>query len=500
MINLKIKMKMKKIFLYSSILFLTVTGFSSCNPDEYLDTPVPSIDQYTFFSSDQTAFDALVGAYDPMGWMEHIQFLDWAIGDIVSDDAVKGGGGDGDQPQILDMEKFRATPETPTLAIVWKQLYQGVYRANSVIEGVADNSNITPEGQKRMIAEAKFLRAYYSFCLIKVFGAFPIVDHVLAPSEYNKPKNTLEDCWAFIEQDLKDAMDGLPNKKDMPVSELGRATWGAAAGFLTKAYIFQEKWVEAEPLAKQIVDSREYDLQSNYGDLFTLETDNGVESIFDVQKKDFQMSQWGDENEGSMIEIYQRSRDDRNGGWGFDQPTQNLYDEFEVGDIRRQWTIISHGDTLWKGTPDEEIVYTNYDPVHNPDAPLVGYCKRKGTLPKSQRPDMIDAAGLNIRVIRFADVLLWQAEAAVHNNSDWQTPLNRVRARVGLGVSPYASDPLKAVYHERRVELALESHRYWDLVRTGRGNLMEGYSDDKRYFPIPQIEMNLNPNLVQNPY
>ena len=95
--------------------------------------------------------------------------------------------------------------------------------------------------------------------------------------------------------------------------------------------------------------------------------------------------------------------------------------------------------------------------------------------------------------------MLWQAEAAAHNGSDWKTPLNRVRSRVGLGNTPIA-DPLEAVYHERRVELAMEGHRYWDLVRTGRGNLMNGYSDNKRYFLIPQIEINLNPNLEQNPY
>ena len=99
---------------------------------------------------------------------------------------------------------------------------------------------------------------------------------------------------------------------------------------------------------------------------------------------------------------------------------------------------------LWQGTKDEETIYTNYDPVHNPDAPAVGYCRRKGTLPKSQRPSMEDAASLNVRVIRYADVLLWQAEAAAHNGSDWQTPLNAVRKRVGLGESPYKSDPLKA--------------------------------------------------------
>ncbi len=180
------------------------------------------------------------------------------------------------------------------------------------------------------------------------------------------------------------------------------------------------------------------------------------------------------------------------------QPTQDLYDEFEPGDIRLGWTIISDGDVLWAGTADEEIIYTKKDPVNHPDS-YTGYHRRKGTLPASLRGNGQDQAGLNLRVIRFADVLLWQAEAAAQNGGDWQTPLNRVRARVGLGPTP-ASDPLQAVYHERRVELAMEGHRYWDLVRTGRGNLMNGYSDNKRYFLIPQIEMNLNPNLEQNPY
>lgn len=487
---------MKRYLIY--VLSGALLGLTSC--ESFLDTPVPSIDQHTFFSGEQTAYSALVGVYDPAGWMENIQFLDWAIGDVVSDDATKGGGGDSDQPQILDLEHFRATPEMATLSTVWDQDYEGINRANRVIEGVKDNSFIREDVRKRFIAEARFMRGYYYFSLMKIFGAVPIVDHILAPSEYKGPRNTMEQCWNFVEDDFKAAMEGLPHKKAMPASELGRATWGAAAAFLTKAYIFQEKWKLAEAQAKAIVASGDYDLQPNYGDLFTIATDNGIESVFDIQLKDFKMTQWGDENEGSMLEIYQRSRDDRNGGWGFDQPTQSLYDEFEPGDIRREWTIIKNGDVLWQGTADEETIYTNYDPVHNPDAPRVGYCKRKGTLPKSQRPDMTDAASLNVRVIRFADVLLWQAEAAVHNNSDWQTPLNRVRARVGLGESPYKTDPLKAVYHERRVELAMESHRYWDLVRTGRGALMDGYTDNKRYFPIPQKEINLNPNLVQNPY
>jgi hypothetical protein len=354
-----------------------------------------------------------------------------------------------------------------------------VNRANKLIDGIKDNKNISEALKTRAIGEAKFLRGYYNFSLLNTFGHIPIIDHVLSPSEYMMPQNPLEECWASIENDFKDATAVLPKKSEMPANEMGRATWGAAAAFLTKVYIFQAKWTEAEALAKEIVASNDYDLQTNYADLFKIETDNGIESVFDIQKADLQMPGWLDENEGSHLEVMMRSRDDRNQGWGFDQPTQSLYDEFEAGDTRRDLTIISDGDTLWTGTPDEEIIYTKYDPVHNPDA-VTGYSRRKGTLGLSQRGNGEDQAGLNIRVIRYAEVLLWQAEAAVHNGSDWQT--------------------LEAVYHERRVELGMECHRYWDLVRTGRGNLIDGYTDNKRYLLVPQIEMNLNPNLEQNPY
>lgn len=487
---------MKKIYQFL-IMLLLLSVFQNCN--KFLDTPVPSISEESFFVSDAMANAALAGAYDPMGWDEYAQYLEWAMGDVVSDDAVKGGGGDADQAQMYDLEHFQATAQSPTLNITWNFLYIGNNRANRVIEGVKDNPKISADLQKRLIAEGKFLRGYYNFCLMKMFGNFPIVDHILKEEEYKKPRNTMEECWTAIENDFKDAMMGLPKKSAMPASELGRATWGSAAGFLTKAYIFQAKWKDAEAMAKQIVESHEYDLQPNYGDLFTVETDNGVESVFDVQKKAFKNMPWGNAAEASQTEIYQRSRDDRNGGWGFNQPTQDLYDEFEPGDPRRDWTIISDGMILWQGTPDEEVYYTKKDPVHNPDA-VTGYNKRKGTLPKSKRGESEDQTNLNIRVIRFADVLLWQAEAAVHNNSDWQTPLKRVRDRVGMRATPIA-DPLKAVYHERRVELALESHRYWDLVRTGRGSLMQGYTNNKRYLPIPQAQINLNPNLLpNNPY
>ena len=221
---------MKRYIIYA--LSCALLGFSSC--ESFLDTPVPNIDQRTFFSSEKTAYSALVGIYDPAGWMGYIQYLDWAIGDVVSDDAVKGGGGDNDQPQIYDLEHFRATPELATLANAWSENYEGINRANCLIGGLKDNHVIKEEVRKRFVAEARFMRGYYYFCLMKVFGAVPIVDHVLAPSEYKGPRDTMERCWAFVEDDFKAAMEGLPHKKDMPASELGRATWGSAAAFRTK--------------------------------------------------------------------------------------------------------------------------------------------------------------------------------------------------------------------------------------------------------------------------
>ena len=244
---------MKKIYSYSVIVVCMLLGFQACKPDKFLDTPVPSITDAIFFENDAAALSVLPGVYDPAGWGNYSQYLQWAIGDVVSDDAVKGGGGDGDQPQMYDLEHFQASEQTAVLESVWSDLYVGINRANKLIKGVTDNSKISADVQKRLIAESKFLRAYYNFCLVRIFGGIPIVDHILVPSEYSNPRNTIEECWAFIESDLKAAIPDLPLKSAMSADDLGRASWGSAAALLTKAYIYQEKWTEADALATQLL-------------------------------------------------------------------------------------------------------------------------------------------------------------------------------------------------------------------------------------------------------
>ncbi|MCF6241458.1 MAG: RagB/SusD family nutrient uptake outer membrane protein [Bacteroidales bacterium] len=470
------------------LLSIGVVFTQSCK--DYLDTPAPDLSDAVYFSNDQAAITALAGAYDPMAWYGDMQLDDWAIGDVVSDDAEKGGENEGDQPDIQALRTFTANAENSVILGRWQIRYQGINRANKVIEGVSDNEKISTDVRKQVIAEAKFLRAFYMFELVKVFGGVPIVTKVLSPSEYTAPRNTEAECWAQIEKDLKEAAADLPKKSERVANnEVGRATWGAAKALLTKAYVFQKKWADADATATEIINSGEYQLDPDYGHIFTLDGDNGVESVWDIQYGDFNIGGWDRDNEGTTVCIFTRGRD--NGGWGFVCPTQNLYDAFETGDPRREFTIIKEGDVLWAGTDDEEEFYID---AQNP----TGYNSRKHILPASQQGQMSEDP-LNWHYIRFAEVLLWQAEARAHNGGDWQTPLNLVRARVGLPATT-ETDGVKAVYHERREELALEAHRYWDLVRTGRGNLMNGYTDNKRFFLIPQVEINLNPNLEQNPY
>ena len=478
---------MKNKIFYSLLLIIVIIGFQSC--EDFLETPAPNLSDAVFFSDDGAALNALAGAYDPMAWYGEMQVDEWAIGDIVSDDAEKGGENDGDQADMHALLTFNANAENGLIRGRWQIRYIGINRANKLIEGITDNENISASVQKSVIAEAKFLRAFYHFELVKTFSGVPIVTKVLSPSEFTLPRNTEAECWAQIETDLKDATADLPKKSDLDATEIGRATFGAATALLTKAYIFQEKWTEAEASAK-VVGTLGYDLEPDYNDVFRLSHDNGIESVLDIQYADFNTGEWDWDNEGTTTPIFTGSRE--NGGWGFNCPTQDLYDEFEAGDPRLAASIISDGNILWQGTGDEEQFWTVYP--QNP----TGYHNRKTQLPASEKGQMSEDP-LNWRYIRFAEVLLWQAEAAAHNGSDWQTPLNRVRNRAGLA-NTTETDGLTAVYHERRVELAMEGHRYWDLVRTGRGNLMNGYTDNKRYFLIPQIEMNLNPNLVQNPY
>ncbi len=498
---------MKKINIYITLASALILLFSSCSKD-FLNTPAPNISDESFFSSDDAAISALIGVYDPLSRYESTEIHEWMLGDVVSDDAEKGGEGPNDQAYCQDLKEFRANSENQLVQARWTDSYIGINRANKLIAGIEGNDKISKDVQERVIGEAKFLRAYFHFQLTKVFGKIPVVTKVLQPSEFTLPQNEISEVYAQIESDLSDAMKVLPKKTDLSAEDMGRATKGAAQAMLVKMYVFQGKWQEAADLSDDFIANLGYSLTPNYADIFTSAGENGSGSIFEIQRVSIPGDgEWGDDNEGTVTSIFQGTRElyDANGdivsgwGWGFDLPTQNLVDEYEAGDLRKDATILDDHTKVFVGTDDEEEICTQH--INSIGYSQKVYHSLKYYIPASERNDMSDSPA-NWRVIRYADLLLWNAEAKAHIGGDWQTPLNLVRTRAGLAntVNP---DGISAVAHERRVELAMEGHRYWDLVRTDKAVEKlgpNGYTDNKKYLPIPQKELALNPNLVQNPY
>ncbi|MBN1131170.1 MAG: RagB/SusD family nutrient uptake outer membrane protein, partial [Chitinispirillaceae bacterium] len=293
----------------------------------------------------------------------------------------------------------------------------------------------------------------------------------------------------------------LPEKSGYASSDLGRATKGAANALLAKAHIFQSEWSQALDRAARVIDSKEYGLEPNYADNFKLSHENGIESVFEIQHLEISTSAYGDENEGQETSIYQGSRNATFfTGWGFNCPTQDFVDEFEQNDPRLKATVVFDGDIIYENTPVHQRADNSMSPTK------MG--ARKYMLEYQATAPNISNAPANWRSIRFADVLLFHAEAA-NETGDAPTALgslNKVRQRVSMpAVTATDQDELRqAIYHERRVELGLEGHRFYDLVRQGRAAEVladNGFVEGKHeYFPLPQLELDVCDKLVQNPY
>ena len=485
---------MRKInIILIAIVSVLVLSTTSCKK-EFLDTKPPTMVMEDFFTSEDNARLAINGCYDPMGWDGNHNTIPFFFGDIIGRDGWKGGDVGSDQDWMDNLINFTYTTDNYMLNIAWKNYYIGINRCNTAMENISEMSSdiISDEVKENLIAQARFVRGYFYFQLEKTWGKVPLVDHVLSPSEYQQPLASEEEIWDFIEKDFKAAAEVLPERSAQNPEDIGRATKGAALAYLAKAYIFQKKWQEAADITDEIINSGEYDLMPNYADVFLLENENNEEIVFSIQFKETGNGDYGDENEGTMLCVYMETRNHPFagiGGWGFNCPTQDLVDEYEPDDsIRRESTIIRNGETLWAGTPDESTFNTTF-PTN-----IDQYSNQKYVLPASQQPADFSDASKNWIVIRYAEVLLWNAEAKFHTGGDWQTPLQKVRSRVGLGPTPFQG--IDAIYHERRVELAMEGHRFWDVVRQGRGEEVLGeygfIEGVHNHFPIAQDQLDLS--------
>jgi len=490
------------------IFLLTTVGLLLSSCEGFLQREnLTAITDDNFYQDEDDALAALTAAYSTLqldGQIVNAGHFRWFWGDIVSDDADKGGSGPNDVASLGRLENFEGRPNSELLSAEWLADYDGIYYANVVLENVPDIA-MDPILQARILAEAKFIRAYNYYQLVTIFGGVPLVTATLSPEEDLIPRASEAEIWAQIETDLTEAIPELPTT--YPAAELGRITRGAAQGLLIKVYAWQQQWTEAKSVAEDLVNSGVYRLVDDYGSIFSQAGEFNDESVFEIAYMNASGGDWGFFEEGTLTNVFQRPRG-QFGGFGFNLPTQDLVDEFEEGDPRLGWTIFQLGDIL-PGRGELTTEATTYPHEYYPRKYYITPSE-EATLgaPETNGPS-------NERIIRYSDVLLMYAEAAYHTGDEATARdlVNQVRARARGGQEEVlpdvtASGPalLEAIYHERRVELALEGHRFFDLVRTGRaGEVMRAHGKNfvdgiHEKFPIPIREIQLSNGLIeQNP-
>lgn len=482
---------------------LLVLVVSSCA--DFLDEqPQGRYTSDTFWKTEAHATSALTGVYEIASLTKTSNAL-WAFGDVASDDAIKGGN-DGDFADVQFIDDFTYIRSNSYLDVIWRHYYEGISRANYLLHYVPA-IEMDDDAKRVILAEAKFLRAYYYFTLVNIFGEIPLkVNAALTQEDIYVPKTSVANIYAQIRTDLLEAKADLP--KVNTGRRAGHVTRGAAWGLLAKAYLYQEQWANALEAADSVTELNVYSLERVYKNNFIDSTQNNSESVFEIQHIDGQV--------GLGNYVSQFFTPFRLGGYGVNLPTQNFVDEFETAndgtyDPRLRYTVVLPGEPWINGEP------------YNPLWSATGFISHKQVQPLSVGPVNSDGA-LNYVYMRYADVLLMKAEALneLNRTSEALVPLNAVRKRAresylyDVDLPGYGSIPTgllndvvstdqdvvrNAIRHERRVELGFEFHRFFDLMRYGAPEAeaaLEETSFDyetHRYFLIPQSELDTNPRI-----
>ncbi|MFN4085239.1 MAG: RagB/SusD family nutrient uptake outer membrane protein [Spirosomataceae bacterium] len=447
-----------------------------------------------YFRSPQDYEAAVVGAYDPLQWT----YLNVLIGDIASDNSFSGGESATDVLGIQQIDDMTHDPNNDNLAAIWRWSYEGINRTNYLME---NKNRLDFATKEALYAEVHFLRAYYYFELVKFFGDVPLfVDRRLTASDSGtKTRASKTEVYAQIEKDLLAAIANLPANP----SQKGRITRFAAQALLGKVYLYQDKFSEAANVLENVIGV--YRLVEPFATIFEEEGENGPESVFEIQYTN--RSNWFDwgftpqGTEGNFGVIHNGIRA-FNGphfasGWSFNVPTPKLVASYEAGDRRKDATILDiiafaaqTGATYAQGYKHTGFFNLKY-------MPRAGQSGAQIELNYSN----------NYRAIRYADVLLMAAEANNRgriSDAKAQQFLNQVRRRAfGPNVPPVLATGqalTELIWKERHVELAMEGHRFFDLVRTKKAaSEIPGFVAGKHeVFPIPQQEIDIS-GLTQNP-
>lgn len=497
-------------FKQSFVAFGVLLALASCSNDEKLEVKSDGVVlESNFYRNETEAYSGLVAAYDKVGkFAGSMETAPLLFLNSASDDFYAGGGNSGDQPGLQVASNYTVSPNNIPPAI-WANYYQGVFRCNVMIQKLPGvTMDVTKKA--RFMAEVKTLRAYYYFDLVRMFKNVPLI---LTPLTKDEVPNVMQakpaDVYAQMEKDLNEAIGDLPIT--IPANESGRFSKGAATALLGKIYLYDNKKAEAAAELAKVngtpgqMSSYGYKLMPAFADLWNHSNKFNTESIFEIAYSDKSNADWGNfetgNDEGNVAAQLMGMRDysrtatgvtaglpDYINGWGFIVVTTDLANTLKT-DPRFASTIFDAKAEQAAG----RITYT--DSYNESGYHFIKYAAVNADI-KAANPFLNFA--INTYIIRLADTYLLEAEALGGTGARAQALLDAVRARVGLPSVPVS---LTAIYAERRLELAGEGHRWYDLVRTGQAAsklAFKGFTAGKNEaFPIPYSEFN-NTKMVQN--
>ncbi len=491
-------------------VLLAGTMLISCNKwVDYNPKDDFKITDLEYFKSEADYRSTAVGAYAPLQWLNQIV----PIGDIISDNSVTGGESASDVLSLQQINNFTHTSVNGTTADLWQSCYEGINRANYMQQYKDKNpagTTITFVGKDALYGEVYFVRAYYYFTLVKMFGGVPLfTDRRLTLADQGTLKRaTATDVYKQIETDLASAIAVLPAVQ----VEKGRATKYAAQALLGKVLLYQNKFAPAAAMLDNVINSNAFSLVADFNSIFLPSGENGPESVFEIQYSNGSATyDWGHVTRGQgNYSVQQCGIRGLNGsaampyspGWSTNLPTQNLAAAYTAGDKRKAVTVLDI-EAYKTANPAFNITY-QVAPYQNTGLYNQKYLPRKGETSGQIELNYSN----NFRTIRYADVLLMAAEAYNKSANDLkaQTYLNLVRRRAFGNtlndITATGNTLYDAILAERRLETAMEGDRFFDLVRTGKATVVLGplgfVAGKHELFPIPQGEVELA-GLTQNP-
>lgn len=486
--------------IVAMLIFFLALG---CTDDFLKREPITSYNPNGYYSTTSAALQGLYGVYDMLQKDGTYNRYLWSVVHGRSDDGNEAAGDSYDR-----LKDFSDDPTTPAHNEGWIMHFQGITRANSLLDGLEASTTIPESDKTRIVSETKFLRALYYFNLVNVFGGVPVVTTSLSPTEANVPRNSVAEVYAQIESDLTDAIATLPLLNNLPAAERGRATKGSAQTLLARAYLYQGKFNEAAQVSLDVINSNQYILtpgEAGFRTNFLITGENGPESIFEVQYSDANATKGWAQEEGNQAANWLRPG--FIGGWSGEMFHKSFREQntdrplplqgIDPNDPRRKYTLT--------------VANTNL-PLDGNDA----YMVPAGTAPQmsakhwSSKTQYGYNDEINWIVLRYAEVLLIRAEALIESNSalsEATSRINEVRGRVGftpIGAGKTQAELRDILRYERRIELAQEGTRFWDLRRwdllaTAMAFANKAYLPKFKYAPIPQNQIDLSQNvLTQN--